>query len=318
MSYTPGEDALTSDSAPPAAIPFADKAVTNNAAPPAVANAIANQPAVAGTAFNFAFAADTFSDANGDTLSYTATQDDGTALPAWLSFAAGTRTFSGTPQTADVGTVTVKVTASDGTDSVSDTFDIVVRTEANSAPTVASAIANQTATAGTAFNFQFAENTFNDTNSGDTLSYTARKDDGTALPAWLSFAAGTRTFSGTPRTADVGTLSVTVTADDGTHSVSDTFDIVVGADVTAPAVTISGVPASIDATAAFTVTFAWSEDVTGFVTGDVTVSGGDEGDVHGGERILLHADSDAVRERQRGRDRGGGRGDRRRRQHGTG
>ena len=244
---------------------------------PAVANAIANQPAVAGTAFSFAFAADTFSDANGDTLSYTATQDDGTALPDWLSFAAGTRTFSGTPQTADVGTVTVKVTASDGTDSVSDTFDIVVRTEANQVPTVASAIANQTATAGTAFSFTFAENTFSDANSGDTLSYTATQDDGTALPAWLSFAAGTRTFSGTPRTADVGTLSVTVTADDGTHSVSDTFEIVVGADVTAPTVTISGVPASIESTAAFTVTFAWSEDVTGFATGDVTVSGGTKG-----------------------------------------
>ena len=244
---------------------------------PTVANAIANQPAVVGTAFDFTFAVDTFNDANsGDTLSYTATQDDGTALPAWLSLAADTRTFSGTPQTADVGTVTVKVTANDGTDSVSDTFDIVVRTEANQVPAVANEIPDQPATAGTAFSFTFGANTFSDAN-GDTLSYTATQDGGTALPAWLTFAAGTRTFSGTPRTADVGTLTVKVTANDGTDSVSDTFEIVVGADVTAPTVTISGVPASINATTALTVTFAWSEDVTGFVTGDVTVSGGTKG-----------------------------------------
>ena len=70
-----------------------------------------------------------------------ATKADGTALPTWLTFAAGTRTFSGTPQTADVGTVSVKVTASDGTGgSVSDEFDIMVsaasNTPATGAPTI--------------------------------------------------------------------------------------------------------------------------------------------------------------------------------------
>ena len=39
-------------------------------------------------------------------------------------FHAATRTFSGTPTAAE--TVSVKVTASDASDSVSDTFDIVV------------------------------------------------------------------------------------------------------------------------------------------------------------------------------------------------
>ncbi|NTV75870.1 MAG: hypothetical protein HGA66_16905, partial [Holophaga sp.] len=33
----------------------------------------------------------------GDTLTYTATQADGSALPTWLTFTAATRTFSGTP-----------------------------------------------------------------------------------------------------------------------------------------------------------------------------------------------------------------------------
>jgi hypothetical protein len=59
-------------------------------------------------------------------LSYSATRADGTALPAWLSFNAGTRSFSGAPTSSDVGTVAVKVTASDGSLSVSDMFAVVV------------------------------------------------------------------------------------------------------------------------------------------------------------------------------------------------
>ena len=45
-------------------------------------------------------------------------------LPTWLMFDAATRTFSGTPTAAE--TVSVKVTATDGTESVSDEFDITV------------------------------------------------------------------------------------------------------------------------------------------------------------------------------------------------
>ena len=97
---------------------------TNNA--PTVATAIPDQAATAGTAFSYAFPASTFNDADNETLNYTATQSDGTALPTWLGFTDSTRTFAGTPAAADEGTVSVKVTASDGTASVSDDFDIVV------------------------------------------------------------------------------------------------------------------------------------------------------------------------------------------------
>ena len=67
----------------------------NDTAAPTVANAIPDQTATAGTAFGYQFPASTFDDADGDTLTYAATRADGTALPAWLSFAAATRTFSG-------------------------------------------------------------------------------------------------------------------------------------------------------------------------------------------------------------------------------
>ena len=205
----------------------------NNA--PTVANQIPNQTATVGSAFSFQFADNAFNDADsGDTLTYTAAKSDDGALPAWLSFAASSRSFSGTPATTDVGTVSVKVTASDGTASISDTFDIVVSSTGNNAPTVANQIPNQAATAGTAFSYTFPANTFADADSGDTLSYSATKSDDTALPAWLSFAASSRRFSGTPATTDVGTVSVKVTASDGTASVSDTFDIVVSQGVPGP------------------------------------------------------------------------------------
>jgi hypothetical protein len=73
--------------------------------------------------------------------------------------------------------------------------------------------------------------TFTDVDSSETLTYTATSADGTALPAWLSFNATTRTFSGTPTAS--GTYGVRVTATDlGGLSASETFNVAVS---TAPA-----------------------------------------------------------------------------------
>ena len=67
---------------------------------------------------------------------------------------------------------------------------------------------------GPAFSFTVPAGSFADIDAGDTLSYSATLADGGALPAWLSFDAATQTFSGTPGNADVGSLSVRVTATD--------------------------------------------------------------------------------------------------------
>ena len=142
----------------------------------------------------------------------------------------------------------------------------------NSDPTVANEIPNQTATAGTAFGYTFPENTFSDTD-GDTLTYTAAQGDDSALPGWLTFTAGTRTFSGTPQASHVGTVTVKVTADDGEGTVSDEFDLVVIAATPAPAidsVQVTSTPATGDTyglgeTIEITVTFdtAVTVDTTG-------------------------------------------------------
>ncbi len=98
----------------------------------------------------------------------------------------------------------------------------------NQAPTVANAIADQNANEDAAFSFQVPANAFADPDAGDTLAYTASLANGDALPSWLAFDAGTRTFSGTPLQANVGALDIRVTATDGGNlSASDTFTLTV-------------------------------------------------------------------------------------------
>ncbi|TBZ95031.1 DUF4082 domain-containing protein, partial [Rhizobium leguminosarum] len=97
---------------------------------------------------------------------------------------------------------------------------------ANDAPVLAVQTASQNATVGSAFSFTLPTTTFTDVDSGETLAYAATSADGTALPAWLSFNASTRTFSGTATTS--GTYGVRVTATDlGGLTANETFNIAV-------------------------------------------------------------------------------------------
>jgi hypothetical protein len=80
---------------------------------PTIANPITEQEAFQLTPFTFTFATNTFADADGDALTYTATRYDGGNLQTWLSFNASTRSFSGTPGTNDT-TATIRLTADDG------------------------------------------------------------------------------------------------------------------------------------------------------------------------------------------------------------
>ncbi len=95
---------------------------TNDA--PTVANAIADQIIVEGGSLNFQFNANVFLDVDKtDSLSFTATLSDGSALPSWLTFDADTRTFTGTPSSSDTGGIKINVTATDTSNAtVSDTF----------------------------------------------------------------------------------------------------------------------------------------------------------------------------------------------------
>jgi Ca2+-binding RTX toxin-like protein len=198
---------------------------------PTVANPLVNQTTLEDAPFNFAIPANTFADqdvVHGDVLTYGATLQSGAALPSWLTFNPATRTFSGTPLNGDVGVLNLAVKATDtGGLNTTSTFALAVQ-NVNDAPTVATLLADQAATQGTGFSYVVPVNTFADVDSGDSLTYSAQLANGSPLPAWLSFNATTRTFTGTPQAGDVGAIDVRVTATDtGTLTASDVFALTV-------------------------------------------------------------------------------------------
>ena len=123
---------------------------TENATPqaPTLAHPLEDQTTEARRPFTYQIRGDTFvraTGAGGLHLTYSATRADGTALPEWLSFDATAQTagarrpiFSGTPQSADRGTVSIKVTATQSgiTQTASDTFDISVVRRSDDPPAI--------------------------------------------------------------------------------------------------------------------------------------------------------------------------------------
>ncbi|MCP4305772.1 MAG: tandem-95 repeat protein, partial [bacterium] len=152
---------------------------------------------------------------------------DDSTLPAWLTFDSTTQTFSGTPPLDYVGSLDVKVTASDGEYSVADTFALNI-VGSNNAPVIATPLADQSSAEDTAVNFEIPVDAFSDVD-GHALTLSATLSDGSSLPAWLSFDPSTRTFLGTPPLNFIGSLDVRVTASDGIDGVSDTFELTVTA-----------------------------------------------------------------------------------------
>lgn len=168
-----------------------------------------------------------FQDVDGDALTITATQSDGSALPAWLSFDSTTNILSGTPDDGDLGRVEIRVRATDPLGaSISDDFLLDVG-NVNDAP-VGSAIATATATQDAAFTLDISGN-FSDPDQGDSLTFASVLSGGGALPAWLSFNGTTGVFTGTPGNLDVGSLSIRVTATD-LAGLSDSEDFTLNVD----------------------------------------------------------------------------------------
>jgi len=105
-----------------------DTAVAANR-PPVVAAPLVDQAWLEGRSLFFIVPAGTFTDPDGQALTLSARQADGSALPSWLSFDAATARFSGTAP-AGSGDVTVRVSATDaGGLSVYD--DVLFRTTAD-------------------------------------------------------------------------------------------------------------------------------------------------------------------------------------------
>ncbi|MGI0483581.1 putative Ig domain-containing protein, partial [Geminocystis sp. CENA526] len=152
----------------------------------------------------------------------------------------------------------------------------------NEAPIVSQPIADQTAQEGDGFTFIIPADTFTDPDVDDTLFFSASLEDGTTpLPSWLTFDADTLTFSGTPTSEDVGTLTVGVFANDGELTTSDVFTITIEAsEPILPSLAISATDASKnegnEGVTPFTFTVTRSENITGALTVNYAVTGSGE------------------------------------------
>ncbi len=220
---------------------------------PELSNPIDDQALLEDTAFSFTLPVNTFTDADGDSLSFTATLADGSALPNWLSFDALTQTFSGTPLQGDVGDIAVVVTADDGSGGVaSDTFTLAVG-NINDAPIGADDAG--TTQENTPVIFTFAELLANDSDEdvSDVLTITTV---GAASNGTVAIDEVAQTITFTPNADYFGPASFDYTVSDGNGG---TNTAVVSINVTA--VSDSGIDLSGD------------DVLTGTDAGEIIVAG---------------------------------------------
>ncbi len=164
-----------------------------------------------------------FSDADGDSLTYSAASSDDAVADAFLFH--GTLTVVGISEGS--GTITVTAQDADG-NRVSDAFDVSVVPEPeqpNRAPTVASAIDDVTIVNQSATHTVSLSGVFDDAD-GDSLTITAGSSNDAVATASVSAGYSSLTVSAQAR----GTATITINANDGNGgTASDTFTVTVKA-----------------------------------------------------------------------------------------
>ena len=181
----------------------------------------------AGDAFAYTVPAGTFTDPDaGDPVYYSVAMQDGSAAPQWLAFDSATRSLSGTPDAASVGSLPLVLWGSDDYGAATGKLLSMRVGAPNHAPQLLLPSPDQQTVQFAPFSYSLPASAFTDPDPLDPLGYGATLPDGSPLPSWLTFHAPTRTFSGAPES--VGSTSVLVVASDS-HNASaiDLFDIVV-------------------------------------------------------------------------------------------
>ncbi len=196
------------------------------ASPPTVTDQTATQTWTERQTITLTLPTNTFTDPQGETLTYSASQANGQVLPSWLTFNAKTETFSGTaPNTVE--SLSIKVTATDTSNlSVSESFAANVV-----APVVKLHVAltnqtpNQSWTDGQAVDLILPANTFTDT-QGLKMTFAAYDVSGTNVTSWLHFNGTTDTFTGLVPVNEAGsTLLEVIAKDSAGASATDLFTV---------------------------------------------------------------------------------------------
>jgi hypothetical protein len=170
------------------------------------------------------------SDESAQTVSFLVTNSDNTLFSVQPTVSAtGTLSFATAANAHGTATISVRLadnggTANGGSDTSTNQTATITLTTVNDAPVLATAVPDQAAMADTAFAYVVPVGAFTDLD-GDALTWSA-----SGLPAWLSFAPGAHLLTGTPTAGDVGTVTITVSAEDPSNAVaSDTFLITIAA-----------------------------------------------------------------------------------------
>jgi len=94
----------------------------------------------------------------------------------------------------------------------------------NYIPYLANQIPDQKDSTGKYYSYTISDSIFVDDDGSNTLRYSAKQSNGSALPSWLTFDSLTRSFSGTPTVT--GSYNITVTATDSANvSTTCTFPL---------------------------------------------------------------------------------------------
>jgi len=195
---------------------------TSSSPQPPTGKSLVDQTWKQGKSVSYAIPAADFIDPQHEALTYTATLDDGTALPFWLNFNPKTRAFTGIPPAGTGFAVTVTAMNTDGL-SVSETFNVTLI----DAPVVhsAGAVRPQTWRAGQAVDITLPDGTFTDP-QGQTLTYSARQSSGAALPTWLHVDKTTGELTGTVSPLVSNMTIVEVATDTSGLSASFSFSVI--------------------------------------------------------------------------------------------
>jgi Ca2+-binding RTX toxin-like protein len=116
---------------------YASAFLPENNSSPMLDHAIPDQSSNEDAPWSWQLPANTFSDIDGNLLTYSAALGNGNPLPPWLAFDTATRTISGTPPANFNGQIDIKIVASDGSLSASDAFQLTI-VPVNDAPTAIS------------------------------------------------------------------------------------------------------------------------------------------------------------------------------------
>jgi Ca2+-binding RTX toxin-like protein/subtilisin-like proprotein convertase family protein len=117
--------------------------------------------------------------------------------------------------------LTYQIKDNNGTLSNKATINLTIES-VNDAPVIGTKLANQSVKAGNLFNYTLPVNLFTDIDK-DALNYSAKLADGSDLPSWLKFDNATKVFSGTSPSGITSSLSIKVTASDGSLDASQSF-----------------------------------------------------------------------------------------------